>query len=409
MDMCLYGWAQGAVVIWAVCAKYDLLISFLSSRTAGEFCSPAIWLLITHSVLDLVVWPIVWIALEALLLSRLGWTPGKWLLAISVRRDDGTILSFSGACIRCFRIWLRAYALGIMYIQDIALFIQLIKYYKNKGTSWDRDASLCITTENKLRQRIAFVLLICGILIYLTPPLKSTLEQVQIKQKLAFVYSPIKFFSGVVLLVLDERVKAIEAMQETQRLSPKWSAPVAVSAYIYYCNSDYQRALQNCDMAIQLSPDDYFAYYWRAKTKIKSGELNGALDDLKKCLSLRPDNRDCYQESAKLRQKIGDWQGAREDLRHILQLKNMDTPLNYARLSEQMGDLAGADVSLSKWLAEHPNDAGLYMERSGIRVRLGNPQLAIRDLQTAAELFDKQNRKFAAQECRRRIHELQAK
>ena len=78
-----------------------------------------------------------WFLVESLFLSLFGTTPAKWLFGIRVAHSDGSLLSFSEAFSRFFRIFVQGLGFGIPVI---ALFTQLFAYRrltKTGTTRWD--------------------------------------------------------------------------------------------------------------------------------------------------------------------------------------------------------------------------------------------------------------------------------
>jgi len=88
-----------------------------------------------------------WIFVEALLLSTVGNTPGKWFLKTKVFTSSGDKLNFSTALTRSFRVWFIGLGAGIPVI---CLITQIVAYHKLKYkgiTIWDGDDGLIVTHE----------------------------------------------------------------------------------------------------------------------------------------------------------------------------------------------------------------------------------------------------------------------
>lgn len=90
--------------------------------------------------------------IEMICLSTLGTTPGKTLLNISLRNEDGSKLSFAQSFRRTSAIWIRGgyFAYFIPYfigggICSILMIYQCIRLEKNKITSWDSNQNLTYT------------------------------------------------------------------------------------------------------------------------------------------------------------------------------------------------------------------------------------------------------------------------
>ncbi|MFZ9936908.1 MAG: RDD family protein [Luteolibacter sp.] len=78
-----------------------------------------------------------WFAIEAFLLHRFGTTPGKWLLGIHVRNDDGSPLALGAATRRAMRVLFLGIGLGWGII---ALLCQLMAFFTTRRLGkplWD--------------------------------------------------------------------------------------------------------------------------------------------------------------------------------------------------------------------------------------------------------------------------------
>lgn len=87
--------------------------------------------------------PLGWLALaiypfvEALLLSWWGTTPGKALLRVRVRKNDGRKLSYAEALSRSYSVWTRGLGLGIPLVSLFTLIGSEGKLRTSGRTSWD--------------------------------------------------------------------------------------------------------------------------------------------------------------------------------------------------------------------------------------------------------------------------------
>lgn len=78
-----------------------------------------------------------WFAIEAFLLNRFGTTPGKWLLGIHVRNDDGSPLALGAATRRSMRVLFLGIGLGWGIL---ALLCQLMAFFTTRRLGkplWD--------------------------------------------------------------------------------------------------------------------------------------------------------------------------------------------------------------------------------------------------------------------------------
>jgi hypothetical protein len=106
---------------------------------------------------DWLIWLqyVPWFAIEAYLLHRFGTTPGKWLLGIQVRNNDGTRLATGQAARRSLRVMV----LGIGFGWSIIAFIcQLLAFFitRHLGKSlWDAAGGHRLETKPQHPVKIA--------------------------------------------------------------------------------------------------------------------------------------------------------------------------------------------------------------------------------------------------------------
>jgi len=105
----------------------------------------------------------VYIFAEAIMLSSWGTTPGKALLRIRLRRQDGRKLSFSEGLMRAFHVWILGEGLGFPVV---ALVTEIIAYrrLRRKGrTTWDDEGHFAYfhRTVGPLRTIATILVLLC--------------------------------------------------------------------------------------------------------------------------------------------------------------------------------------------------------------------------------------------------------
>jgi hypothetical protein len=105
------------------------------------------------------------VPVEALLLSKLGFTPGKWLLGVVVRDAEGERLSFRAALRRSAGVWVWALGFGLTSLM-VALATALMAYRRLRArgaTYWDELDSIKVNSAETGVARIviaAFVIVL---------------------------------------------------------------------------------------------------------------------------------------------------------------------------------------------------------------------------------------------------------
>ena len=81
---------------------------------------------------------LVLLILEPILLCTWGYTPGKWLLRLRVRRGDGDKLTWRRAQLRTLLVWLRGTGLGIPLLNLLCLAVGFAACRRDRVLPWDR-------------------------------------------------------------------------------------------------------------------------------------------------------------------------------------------------------------------------------------------------------------------------------
>ena len=87
----------------------------------------------------------IWAFIEALFISRLGWTPGKWILNIRVLNRDGSKLNYAQALNRTLQVLLHGEGLFIPVISFITNIIAYSTLKRSGMTKWDRKLDVTVT------------------------------------------------------------------------------------------------------------------------------------------------------------------------------------------------------------------------------------------------------------------------
>lgn len=91
---------------------------------------------------------IVWLPVEALLMSTIGTTPAKWLFGIYINTNTGAKMSFGQAFERTFIVLFQGVGMGIPVIPLITMFFAYRRLTKTGTTLWDNSVG-CIVSHRK--------------------------------------------------------------------------------------------------------------------------------------------------------------------------------------------------------------------------------------------------------------------
>src|ERR1700722_4752310 len=82
---------------------------------------------------------LLWLPIEALFLSAVGATPGKWIFGIRVRTQSGDLLSYGTSISRATLVTIKGLALGIPLASLATLMVSYDHLVKKGTMSWDDD------------------------------------------------------------------------------------------------------------------------------------------------------------------------------------------------------------------------------------------------------------------------------
>jgi tetratricopeptide (TPR) repeat protein len=167
-----------------------------------------------------------------------------------------------------------------------------------------------------------------------------------------------------ILVVLTSVVSLAKIMDRDPDLAFVYSIQGIVRAELV---DDRQGAIDSYNQAIQLQPDRAISYYFRAKTRYRSGNKLGAIDDFNKAIQLQPDYINAYISRGVVRANIGNTREAIADYNRAIALK--------------------------------PDYANSYYNRGIAKSDLGDRKNAIDDFNKAAKLFKKEGKTNDYQEA----------
>lgn len=99
----------------------------------------------------------VLLLLEPILLCTWGYTPGKWLLRLKVRQEDGQKLEYLDALNRTFRVFWQGCGFGVLLIYEACMIYRCTQCGKDQVMPWD--AGLQYTVRPVKGRRIAVFVL----------------------------------------------------------------------------------------------------------------------------------------------------------------------------------------------------------------------------------------------------------
>jgi len=136
-----------------------------------------------------------------------------------------------------------------------------------------------------------------------------------------------KTISELMKLVMEESKKgninnAIIYLNEAIEICPN-DARFYISRGCFKGTESHEDAIEDYTKAIEIEPNNVFAYRLRGDSKRKLGDYQGAINDYSKAIEIYPNKAYLYNYRAESKRKLGDNEGADEDDRKAEKLKNI--------------------------------------------------------------------------------------
>jgi uncharacterized RDD family membrane protein YckC len=97
------------------------------------------WAQVSARLVVYMLTPLAWTVPEALFLSSIRTTPGKWALGLRVEAENGDRLTFGAAWKRAAQVWLRGLGAGIPIVSLFTLGRAYAVLVRERRASWDAD------------------------------------------------------------------------------------------------------------------------------------------------------------------------------------------------------------------------------------------------------------------------------
>lgn len=158
---------------------------------------------------------------------------------------------------------------------------------------------------------------------------------------------------------------ALTQLQEVEKKATKNAAFYAERAAVYVALDQYDAAMKDCNLAIQLDPKLSDAYDRRAYCYTVANQLDKAIADYTTAIKLNPKSPMPYHNRALAYRKLGKFEEAKSDLKRYMALipareeQKISVGLsNDATRLEKLGDLKGA-IKYLKFQVNEKSPPGL--------------------------------------------------
>lgn len=143
-------------------------------------------------------------------------------------------------------------------------------------------------------------------------------------------------------------------------------------------------------IAVDRTPDDLRAWYYRGVNRLAAGNAHGALADLDRVLELAPDDAHGLLRHAEAQAMLGATAKARLDLAKLLEIQSTGPAAEQALetlggFSLAEGDLRGALAHYDRMVGIAPYSAEALAHRGSVLAALGRDVEALEDLELAVD------------------------
>ncbi|MCG6137245.1 MAG: tetratricopeptide repeat protein [Nostoc sp. LLA-1] len=161
-----------------------------------------------------------------------------------------------------------------------------------------------------------------------------------------------------------------------------------------YQAGNYQAAVADFTLAIELDPENALVYNKRGNAFYKLGDYQQAKADSSKAITLNPQNASAYYDRGFSLYALGKYKEAIADYSKAIELNSKNAYAYYGRglARVQMKDNKGANEDFSTAIRLQPNYTDAYLQRGILRRRLKIQKTAMQDFEKIISIDDKDAR-----------------
>ncbi len=197
-------------------------------------------------------------------------------------------------------------------------------------------------------------------------------------------------------LMYGDAAKAVKEAGTAIKLAPDDALGYVAQAMAFEALGDFVNAKSDIDLAIQLEPQEYNLLNTRAMILDAMGDREAALKDLERYIAKDSLAWDAYFTRSWFSMQDSAWQAAEQDLfvaqRLQPELVSIADQLGYLYLL--MGEYAKAKSVLDTLVAKDSENAFARANLGYVRLQLGDPDGALKDIQHAIKLDDLEPRAY---------------
>ncbi|MFM7634713.1 MAG: tetratricopeptide repeat protein [Cyanobacteriota bacterium] len=177
-------------------------------------------------------------------------------------------------------------------------------------------------------------------------------------------------------------------------------------------NGSYAAAVQAFSDAIRLDPRSDRAYFGRGASLFGLGQWGDAVVDLTRSLELNPQNAEAYFARGLSLSRLALYPAAISDFDRALKINSQHAKAVFHRgnAKVQTQDLPGALMDYTRAKMIDPRFADAYFNRAVVVIKLSttNKKVAIKDLETAAEIYRSEGNAEGLERVRNTMQAIQS-
>ncbi|WP_116543535.1 tetratricopeptide repeat protein [Pontibacter virosus] len=197
---------------------------------------------------------------------------------------------------------------------------------------------------------------------------------------------PANFFvKAQVLYLMGRREEALPLALQAERNSFESSSLYVLLTELYLDKGEYAKASRFAKQALELSPDDPYAVYYKGRVSEVTGDTVVAIRHYQQALEFKPDFAETHRSLAGLYLAQPDLAQARKHTEHGLRLSPEDPELWHYKgvLQLQSARKDSALASFEKVLALSDTMQAAHFQLAQLRHGLGENELALQHLENA--------------------------
>jgi tetratricopeptide (TPR) repeat protein len=158
---------------------------------------------------------------------------------------------------------------------------------------------------------------------------------------------PLEMFSKLVDDVSRQGKTILDELQKTRQPKSKPSRRAQKhvrQGYDHYQENRIEKAIDELSQAIEIEPQNFEAYFWRARAFMRKGQFESAIGDFKKVLDLNPGHSPAYDNLGWLFMRRNEYDQSLSYLNRSIELKPENGWAHYmrSRIFFKQGDLKNA-------------------------------------------------------------------